>query len=137
MIRILLATVLFSLAASATQAQLRSIPADAKRATLSHVQGMTVELDGKKTELAAGAQIRDANNLIVLPATLPSGSLVKFMPDAEGHIWRPGRLVELHNDVVEVSDGEGKVRRYVRVGGSPRTTDSASMKYRYGAGPRF
>ena len=88
MIRILLATVLFSLAASAAQAQLRTIPADAKRATLSHVQGMTVELDGKKTDLAAGAQIRDASNMIVVPAALPSGSLVKFMPDAQGHVWR-------------------------------------------------
>ena len=57
--------------------------------------------------------------------------------DAEGHMWRPGRLVELQNDVVEVSDADGKVRRYVRVGGSARTTDSANMKYRYGAGPRF
>jgi hypothetical protein len=55
--------------------------------------------------------------------------------DAEGHIWRPGRLVELHNDVVEVSDGDGKVRRYVRVGGSARTTDAANMRLRYG--PRF
>ena len=88
MIRILLATMLFSLAASAAQAQLRTIPADAKRATMSHVQGMTVELDGKKTDLAAGAQIRDADNMIVLPAALPSGSLVKFMPDAQGHVWR-------------------------------------------------
>ena len=88
MIRIMLATVFFSLAASAAQAQLRTIPADAKRATMSHVQGMTVELNGKKTELATGAQIRDANNMIVLPATLPSGSLVKFMPDAQGQVWR-------------------------------------------------
>jgi hypothetical protein len=34
--------------AGAAQAQLRSIPADAKRGTLSHVQGMTVELDGNR-----------------------------------------------------------------------------------------
>ena len=88
MLRVFLATVLFTLAAGAAQAQLRIIPADAKRATMSHVQGMTVELDGKKTDLAAGAQIRDANNMIVLPATLPSGSLVKFVPDAQGQVWR-------------------------------------------------
>ena len=88
MIRILLATVLFSFAALAAQAQLRTIPAEAKRAKLSHVQGMTVELDGKQTVLAAGAQIRDANNMIVLPTALPSGSLVKFMPDMQGQLWR-------------------------------------------------
>ena len=79
---------LFTLAARAAQAQLRTIPADAKRATMSHVQGMTVEFDGKKTELSAGAQIRDANNMILLPVTLPSDSLVKFLPDAQGHVWR-------------------------------------------------
>ena len=54
--------------------------------------------------------------------------------DAEGHAWRPGRLVELRNDVVEVSDSDGKVRRYVRVGGSSRVTDSANMKYKFGGG---
>jgi len=88
MIRILLATVLCALAAGAAQAQLRTIPADAKRAAMSHVQGMTVEFDGKKTDLAAGVQIRDANNMIILPTALPPGSLVKFMPDAQGKVWR-------------------------------------------------
>ena len=88
MIRTLLATVLFTLTAGAAQAQLRTIPADAKRAKMSHVQGMTVEIDGKRTNLAAGAQIRDVNNRIVLPVALPPGSLVKFMPDTQGHVWR-------------------------------------------------
>jgi hypothetical protein len=88
MIRIVLAAVLFALASSAALAQLRTIPADAKRGTMSHVQGMTVELDGRKTELAPGAQIRDVNNRIILPTTLPSGSLIKFMPDVQGRVWR-------------------------------------------------
>jgi hypothetical protein len=88
MIRILLATVFFAFAAAAAQAQLRSIPAEAKRATLNHVQGMTVEMNGKRTELAAGAQIRDASNMIVLPTALPAGVLVKYMPDLHGQVWR-------------------------------------------------
>ena len=88
MIRSLLATLFFTCAAGSAQAQLRTIPADAKRATISHVQGMTVELDGKRTELAAGAQIRDANNMIVLPIALPRDALVKFIPDPQGQVWR-------------------------------------------------
>jgi hypothetical protein len=88
MIRILLATVLFTLTLGAALAQLRTIPSDAKRATMSHVQGMTVELNGTRTELAPGAQIRDVNNRIILPTTLPSGSLIKFMPDLQGRVWR-------------------------------------------------
>ena len=88
MLRVFLATVLFTLAAGAAQAQFRTIPANAKRATMSHVQGMTVELDGKKTELAAGAQIRDANNMIVLPTALPPDSHIKFIRDVQGQVWR-------------------------------------------------
>ena len=87
MIRILLATMLFTCAAGAG-AQLRTIPADAKRGTMSHVQGMTVELDGKRTDLAAGAQIRDVENRIVLPTALPAGVLVKYIPDVHGQVWR-------------------------------------------------
>ncbi len=85
---ILMCALVFTLAAATAEAQLRTIPAQAKRATLSHVQGMTVEIDGKTTELAAGAQIRDAGNMIVLPTALPAGVLVKYMPDAQGQVWR-------------------------------------------------
>ena len=88
MIRILVATVLFAFSAGAAQAQLRTIPAEAKRATMSHVQGMTVEIDGRQTDLAPGAQIRDERNLIVLPAALPAAVTVKIMPNAQGQAWR-------------------------------------------------
>ena len=79
---------MFALIATAANAQLRSIPADAKRATMSHVQGMTVELDGKRTDLAVGAQIRDVENRIMLPTALPAGVLVKYIPDVHGQVWR-------------------------------------------------
>ena len=88
MVRILLATVLFIFAGSGAQAQLRTIPAEAKRATLSHVQGMTVEIDGKRTELAAGAQIRDSRNMIVVPTAVPPGILVKYLLDTQGLVGR-------------------------------------------------
>lgn len=88
MIRSLLAIAVFAFAGSAAQAQFRSIPAEAKRATLSHVQGMTVEIDGKRTQLAAGAQIRDARNLIVVPTAVPPGARIKYLPDAQGQVAR-------------------------------------------------
>ena len=87
LLRTCAAAACLALAGSAL-AQLRTIPADAKRGKMSHVQGMTVEIDGKKTELSAGAQIRDRNNMIVLPTLLPANSLVKFMPDMQGQVWR-------------------------------------------------
>ena len=87
-LRLVCAALLTLAAAGAALAQLRTIPADAKRAKMSHVQGMRVEIDGKRTDLAAGAQIRDANNRIVLPTALPANSLIKFKPDMQGRVWR-------------------------------------------------
>ena len=88
MLRCVPIVVLLALAAGAAHAQLRTIPADAKRATMSHVQGMTVEIDDKKVQLAAGAQIRDGRNMIVVPAAVPPGVLIKYLPDAEGRVGR-------------------------------------------------
>ena len=88
MIRKLLVSLALAAAATATLAQMRLIPPDAKRGTLVPVQGMTVEIDGKRIELSAGAQVRDARNLIVLPNALPKESLVKYQLDASGRLHR-------------------------------------------------
>ena len=85
---LLFAGLLALAAATAARAQLRTIPVDAKRATMSHVQGMTVEMDGKRTDLAPGAQIRDVNNMVVLPTALPAGTRVKYTLDLHGKVWR-------------------------------------------------
>jgi len=90
MIRSLSIAVLIACAAQAAQAQsmLRTIPPDTKRGTLSFVQGMTVEIDGKRVDLAAGAQIRDGRNLIVLPTAVPPGVLVKYQLGPDGKLAR-------------------------------------------------
>ena len=88
MIRSLLLGLALAAAAATAQAQLRAIPPDAKRATRVPVQGMTVELDGRRVELAAGAQVRDARNLIVLPTALPKSALVKYRLGADGKLQR-------------------------------------------------
>jgi hypothetical protein len=84
----LLLALLLSLWCAAAGAQLRTIPADAKRATMSHIVGMVVEIDGQRARLSAGAQIRSENNTIVLPTALPPGSLVKYQRDEAGHVHR-------------------------------------------------
>jgi len=88
MIRSLLIALLFACVATAVHAQLRSIPPDAKRGTMSHVQGMIVELDGRRVELAAGAQIRDGRNMIVVPTGLPQNILVKYLGGTDGKVHR-------------------------------------------------
>jgi hypothetical protein len=81
-----LAVVVAALFAVAAFAQLRTIPADAKRAKMSFVQERIVELDGKRETLPPGVQIRDAMNRIIVPSALPAGSLIKYHRDANGAI---------------------------------------------------
>ena len=80
--------VLAIVATGVAQAQLRTLPGDAKRGTLSHVQGMTMELNGRRIDLTAGAQIRDSRNMIVLPTAVPRGVLVKYQLGQDGKLNR-------------------------------------------------
>jgi hypothetical protein len=69
-------------------AQLRTIPKEAKRGELRHVQDMLVEIDGKRQLLSAGAQVRDGDNRIVLPSSLTEKSDVRYLIDAGGFVHR-------------------------------------------------
>jgi len=73
-------------ALAAAQAQLRTIPADAKRGSLRHVQEMVVEIDGSRRLLAPGAQIRDESNRVVLPVAVRPDALVKYRVDGDGNV---------------------------------------------------
>jgi hypothetical protein len=86
MIRSLLIALLF--VSFAAQAQFRTLPTDAKRATMVPVGHNLVEMDGKRMELSAGAQVRDARNMIILPAMLPPSSLVKYQLGLDGKLQR-------------------------------------------------
>ena len=77
-----------ALVAGAAQAQFRSINPEAKRGVMRHLQGMTVELDGKPVQLAAGAQIRDGGNMIVVPTAVSAAVLVKYLRDDAGQLTR-------------------------------------------------
>jgi hypothetical protein len=66
----------------------RTLPEDAPRGYLTFVQGNVVALDSKEIRLAPGAQIRGANNLLVLPTALPRNSLVKYQLDGGGNLFR-------------------------------------------------
>jgi hypothetical protein len=74
--------------ATAAAAQLRTVPPEAKRGTMSHLQEMMVSLDGKSARLSPGAQIRDTSNRLVLPVSLPPKSDVKYLVDAVGNVHR-------------------------------------------------
>jgi hypothetical protein len=78
------------LASTAAHAQLRTIPGEAKRGEMRHVQDMVVAIDGEARRLAPGAQIRDPSNRVVMPAALPRAAEVKYLLNAEGlvrQVW--------------------------------------------------
>jgi len=77
------------LSASA-QAQLRTIPDQAKDGEMRHLQDMIVAIDGVALRLAPGAQIRDQSNRLLVPTAVPAGAQVKYLLDAEGlvrQVW--------------------------------------------------
>jgi hypothetical protein len=77
------------IAATSAHAQFRTIPDTAKRGQMQHVSETLVEINGQRAQLAAGAQIRDESNRIVVPAALSQRlSLVKYVVDASGHVTR-------------------------------------------------
>jgi hypothetical protein len=69
-------------------AQVRTIPAEARRGQIQHVQENTIRMSGKTMRLSAGAQIRDASNVIIQPTAVRAGALVKYTLDAQGYVHR-------------------------------------------------
>jgi hypothetical protein len=84
----LVCALVFLLAAAGAQAQFRTITPDAKRGVMSHVQVMTVLLNGTQVQLAPGAQIRDERNMAIVPVAIPPGVLVKYLLDGQGQVTR-------------------------------------------------
>ena len=81
--------------ASAAAAQLRTIPKEAPRGEIRHVQGMYVELNGKPVQLSPGAQVRDRENRLVLPTSLVEKSDVRYQLDGAGLVHRVWILTPL------------------------------------------
>ena len=70
-------------------AQLRTIPPDAERGHIRHVQEMIVAVDGRNARLAPGATIRNQQNMVIVPMSLPQdGAVAEYQMDAQGQISR-------------------------------------------------
>lgn len=80
--------VLIAAFSTAAAAQLRTIPQEAKRGEIRHVQEMLVEIDGERQRLAPGAQIRDTSNRMIVPTAIPAGTRVRYLLDAQGMVVR-------------------------------------------------
>lgn len=84
----ILAFLVLAFLSAAAAAQLRAIPKEAKLGQMRHLQSMVVELDGKPMLLAPGAQIRDPDNRLVVPATLVEKQPVGYLVDGTGQVHR-------------------------------------------------
>ena len=68
---------------------MRTLPDDTERGYIAPMEGSTVLIDGRPMRLAPGATIRNQQNLIIVPASLPpEGSRVEYTLDADGAIFR-------------------------------------------------
>jgi hypothetical protein len=65
------------------------IPEDSRRGVIRHVAEMAVIVDDKVMQLAAGAQIRNQQNLIIVPMAVPrEGAWADYILNGDGQISR-------------------------------------------------
>jgi hypothetical protein len=80
---------LLAAAPAAAQVRVPPIPAEAQRGVIRHLKEMAVAIDNRPVQLAPGAQIRNQQNLIVVPVALPpSGTPADYILNADGELFR-------------------------------------------------
>jgi hypothetical protein len=77
-------------AAGSAYAQLRALPANAKRATIGQDRYPLpyINIGGTRLKLAPGGVIYDQNNRTIVHGALPPGADVAVVPDMNGDIGR-------------------------------------------------
>ena len=71
------------------QARPSPIPQDSRRGYIRHVEEMAVTVDDKSMQLAAGATVRNQQNLIIVPMSIPrEGAWADYMLDRDGQVLR-------------------------------------------------
>jgi hypothetical protein len=83
-----LAVSLVLIAPNPSWAQLRTLPAKAKRATLNGYQSPFVVLGNERLRLSPGAVIYDTHNRTIVPLALPAEADVVFTTDNSGAVVR-------------------------------------------------
>ena len=87
-------------APAVAQVRVPPIPADAQRGVIRHLKQMAVAVDDRPVQLAPGAQIRNQQNLIIVPVAIPSGGApADYILNGDGELFRawlltPGELAQ-------------------------------------------
>ena len=80
-----------ALLAAPLAAQTRNppIPEDSRRGVIRQVEEMAVIVDDQPMQLAAGAQIRNQLNLIIVPVAIPrEGAWADYILNSDGQVFR-------------------------------------------------
>ena len=102
---LLAAALAATLAWGPAMAQTRSIPDQAKRGHIRHVQSLLVSIDATTISLSPGSHIRDTNNFIIVPTALPAaGALADYLVDVNGQVHRVWLLTAQEAAVPRKSD---------------------------------
>ena len=76
-------------APAVAQVRVPPIPAEAQRGVIRHLKEMAVAIDDRPVQLAPGAQIRNEQNLIVVPVAIPpGGATADYMVNSDGQMFR-------------------------------------------------
>ena len=69
-------------------ALVRPFPAEAKRGEMQPPQQGEVVIGGRTLYLSPGAQIRNADNRIIMPSAVQEAATVRYLTDASGAVFR-------------------------------------------------
>ena len=84
-----LLAVLFGAVPVLAQTRPSPIPEDSRRGYIRHVEEMAITVDDKVMQLAAGATVRNQQNLIIVPMSIPrEGAWAAYKLDRDGQIFR-------------------------------------------------
>jgi hypothetical protein len=76
-------------APAVAQVRVPPIPAEAQRGVIRHLKEMAVAVDDRPVQLAPGAQIRDQQNLIIVPLAIPAqGATADYILNGDGELFR-------------------------------------------------
>ena len=82
------AAMMFSLAGGVYAQLTRNFPPDSKLGELTAINYPTVEISGQTLRLAPGGQIRNQNNLIIMPTMVTEAGAIRYQMEFTGNVHR-------------------------------------------------
>ena len=113
---ILFLILMISLTNAALGQLLRNFPADSPAGKLTGFDYPMVVISRQNLYLSPGSQIRDANNLIVMPAALNAQGLVRYQMDNMGNVQKIWILNPEEAEIaqVEINNNSNRVLEFVK-----------------------